>query len=75
MHFKIMLDNVRIKLFVLINKLLKCVWFCMESACINTGWFRVVDSTRLDDCLGLHGQKFPVNAGHFLSGYDAVGDF
>jgi hypothetical protein len=76
MHFKVMLDNARIKLFVLINKLPKCAWFCIESTCIkHTGWFRVVDSTELDACLGPRGQKIPVNVGHILGGYDAMGDF
>ena len=35
MNFKIVLDNARIKLFVLINKLPKCVWFYIESTCIK----------------------------------------
>jgi len=76
MHFKIMLDNARNKFFVLINKLPKCVWFRIESACMKyTGYFRVVDSIELDACLSLHDQKLPVNVGHILGGYDAMGDF
>jgi len=34
-----------------------------------------VDSIELDACLCLHGQKFPVNVGHILSDYVAMGDF